>query len=386
MSRPNAMINSQILSRPWKPPRRVSRSPRHWVLGAILFWSVPGLPAAQPTAIPCPPEQALCLQADDVGGIDLAAGQAFLQGNVAGVLNAQQLVFSSDSLRAFQGKDGKWQRLELDRDVTLSQPTRRARADHALLEGKELRLFGHVRLTEQSLEIEADSVRVQQDTDEADITGSADNPVQIHFVVGDTDLDPVTAVAERALVRGQTRTVVLEGNARIDRPARAWQLEAQRITVELDETRELQQFQAEGAVRLNQPGRQATADRAVTRNNNETLLLLGNAHVVQEGRLDLTSERIEIYTNADQGVVRSDPGDRTLNLSLNLDKKDPVTFTPSTLTALTRQGLPLAVVDKLRDLSGRKFASTDALRQEIRKRLTPNEAQRFLTTIMRAVP
>jgi lipopolysaccharide export system protein LptA len=328
----------------------------------------------------------LCLQADDVGGIDLAAGQAFLQGNVSGVLNAQQLVFTSDTLRAYQGEGGTWERLELDRDVTLSQPTRQARADHAVLEGKELRLFGHVQLTEQSLEIEADTVRLHQATEEADIAGNAENPVQIRFQVGETLDDQVIAQAERALVRGQTRTVVLEGNARIDRPARAWLLEAQRITVDLDESREVQQFRAEGAVRLNQPGRRATADRAVTRNNNQTILLLGNAHVVQEGRLDLTSERIEIYTNAERGVVRSDPGDRTLNLSLNLDKDDPVTFTPETLATLSRQGLPLPVLDKLRSLSGRRFGSSETLRREIRGRLTAREAEQFLTTIMKAVP
>jgi len=380
------MTNRQPSSRPWKPPSRLSRSPWHWVLGVFLLWSVPGLPAAQPTALPCPPEQALCLQADDVGGIDLAAGQAFLQGNVSGVLNAQQLVFTSDTLRAYQGEGGTWERLELDRDVTLSQPTRQARADHAVLEGKELRLFGHVQLTEQSLEIEADTVRLHQATEEADIAGNAENPVQIRFQVGETLDDQVIAQAERALVRGQTRTVVLEGNARIDRPARAWLLEAQRITVDLDESREVQQFRAEGAVRLNQPGRRATADRAVTRNNNQTILLLGNAHVVQEGRLDLTSERIEIYTNAERGVVRSDPGDRTLNLSLNLDKDDPVTFTPETLATLSRQGLPLPVLDKLRSLSGRRFGSSETLRREIRGRLTAREAEQFLTTIMKAVP
>lgn len=386
MSRPNAMTNSQTSSRPWRPRRRLSGSPRHWVLGAVLLCSVPGLPAAQPAAFPCPPEQTLCLKADDVGGIDLAAGQAFLQGNVAGVLNAQQLAFSSDSLRAYQGENGDWERLELDRDVILSQPTRQARADHAVLEGKELRLFGHVRLTERSLEIEADTVRVQQPSEEADITGNPENPVRIRFQVGETDGDPVAATAERALLRGQTRTMVLEGNARIDRPARGWLLEAQRITVELDEAREVRQFRAEGAVRLNQPGRQATADRAVTRNNNQTVLLLGNAHVVQEGRLDLTSERIEIFTNAERGVVRSDPGDRTLNLSLNLDEEDPVTFTSETLTVLARQGLPALVVEKLRGLSGRKFASSETLKQEIQRRLTTREAERFLTTIMKAVP
>lgn len=380
------MTNRQRSSRPWRPPSRLSPSPRHWVLGAVLLWSVPGLPAAQPTAFPCPPAQALCLQADDVGGIDLAAGQAFLQGNVSGVLNSQQLVFSSDSLRAYQGEDGTWQRLELDRDVMLSQPTREARADHAVLEGRELRLFGHVRLTEQFLEIEADTVRVQQTSEEADIAGNGENPVRIRFQVGDTQDDPVTAQAERALVRGQARTLVLEGNARIDRPARAWLLEAQRVTVELDAAREVRQFRAEGAVRLNQPGRQASADRAVTRNENQTILLLGNARVVQEGRLDLASDRIEIHTSAERGVVRSDPGDRTLNLSLNLDEAEPVTFTPETLATLTRQGLPLPVVDKLRALSGRQFASSEALRQEIRERLTAGEAERFLTTIMQAVP
>ena len=380
------MTNRLTSSRPWRPPRRVSPVPRHWVLGAVLLWSVPGLPAAQPTAFPCPPEQALCLKADDVGGIDLAAGQAFLQGNVAGVLNARQLVFSSDSLRAFQGADGDWQRLELDRDVTLSQPTREARADHAVLEGEEMRLFGHVQLIELSVEIEADTVRLQQPNEAADIAGNAENPVRIRFQVGDAQEDRVAAQAERALIRGQARTVVLEGNARIDRPAQGWFLEAQRVTLELDETRELRQFRAEGAVRLNQPGREATADRAVTRNGNQTILLLGNARVVQQGRLDLASDRIEIHTNAERGVVRSDPGDRALNLSLNLDEDDPVIFAPETLAALTRQGLPPAVVDKLRQLSGRKFVSTEALRQEVRGRLTAREAERFLTTIMRAVP
>lgn len=352
-------------------------------LGAMGFDEmVPAAAAGEP--ILCPPDQALCLQAEDVGGIDLNTGTAFLEGNVEGYLTAEQLRFSSQALKAFQGDSGRWERLELDREVRFEQPGRVVQADHGIVEKDELRLFGNVLLIEDDIEIRGETVRIQRSLQRSEITGGPETPVRIQFNAGPSDRDQVTIRARRATVDRRAKTVVLEGSVRVERPQRQWLLEAQHVTLHFGEHRELTKFRAEGNVTLNQPGRRASADSAVSRDNNRTILLIGNARVTQEGQIDLSSQRIEIFTDAEKGMVRTDREDSPLRLTLNLGEKYRYRLTPDALHRLEQGGLPRRVTDKLRPLTGESHPSSDALRKAVAARLTPAESERHLNTILDA--
>ena len=100
-----------------------------------------------------------------------------------------------------------------------------------------------------------------------------------------------------------------------------WTLTADSVRLDFDEEDKLAGFRAEGKVRIEQPERILSADIAYSENLNETVVLVGNAKIVQQGQFSLTSDRVEVYSDAKKGVVQSKDRQRPVTLELDLKKK-----------------------------------------------------------------
>ncbi|MBI3993159.1 MAG: hypothetical protein HY342_07780 [Candidatus Lambdaproteobacteria bacterium] len=344
----------------------------------------------------CPEAQTLCLQADRTGGIDLKAGTAFMEGNVMGFLRKEGIAFTSETLKAFRNAAGEWVKFELDRDVHIEQDARLVDADHGILERKEILLYGNVSLHDEQMEAYADEARIDRETEFGVFTARRNELVRIKFLAHmdappTQEGDPAAPATDTFLIKTQRaeldnlrRDVRLQGQTEVFRVERNWKLTAQDVHLVFTPERTLDFFRAEGSVVVKQPGRIASADSAVSRNRNETILLVGNARVMQDGQFDLSSERIEMYNSVDKGLVQSDEQHKPLSLNLTLDKPDAYRLGEPGLDKLSTQGLPNAVREKLKPLVDQPYASAEVFDQAVRERLSAEETRNYLVAIRAA--
>lgn len=366
----------------------------------VTWFGAPLLQAAVPP-LDCPDAQTLCLKADNTGGIDLKNGTAFMEGNVVGYLREDDIRFSSESLSAFRNEAGEWAKLVLERSVHVEQSGRQADANRGIFEDNDIKLYGNVRIKDDRMVATAGEAHLTRDSGRGVFIATKTDAVKIRFVARAAAAPPGEATAaqisqapplpdtflitaNRVEFDNSRRNARLQGAARVRRIEREWILTGQDIYLVFKENRELDYFNAQGGVVLKQPGRVASADTAVSRNNNETILLVGNARVKQEGRFDLSSERIEMYTSVNKGLVKSDESQQPLTLNLNVGKKSAYRLDTVDLEQLSSQGLPVETRTKLLPLVGRIFDSDSEFEQDVNKRLTQGERELFLTAILNA--
>ena len=300
---------------------------------------------AEESALKCPEFKNLCVQAERSGGIDLKSGTAVLEGNVLGYLRSQELTFRAATLKAFQDDKGDWVRLVLDRNVRLTQPDGKAQADHSILEPRRILLFGNAVYAQGPLWIEGDEIYLNDETQQSTVKGSAEKPLLIRHLRepvppaadGERGLDgiepapdgeiaaalrPETTVIQalRAEIEGSPKKMRFTGSVKVRREELDWTLTADSVRLDFDEEEKLAGFRAEGKVRIEQPERSLSADIAYSENLNETVVLVGNAKIVQQGQFSLTSDRIEVYSDAKKGVVQSQDRQRPITLELDLKK------------------------------------------------------------------
>ena len=98
---------------------------------------------------------------------------------------------------------------------------------------------------------------------------------------------------------------MFEGNVEMERTPGNLYIHAGKITLHLNESQELQFFQAVQEVCFEQPGRVAKADQASFDENTQTILLEGNAEV-QSGQYHLQGNSINLYLDVDKGMAQGD--------------------------------------------------------------------------------
>lgn len=341
----------------------------------------------------CPLAREICIQADDQGEFDVRTGTAELSGNVRGTLRSRRLAFTAQKLKA-QRLGGKrtWRRLELDGNVGVTQPGRRIAADHAVIETNVATLFGKVRMDEEGRWLEGDELVVEQEPQRVTMKGTPERPLAMFVADAAAAAKPAegpsarlndgTQVkAQRAVLEEQGRQLSLTGAVRVDVASRQLAVEAESVTLQFNEDQTLQGFQARGNVVITQPGRRLTGESARSQNRMQTILLLGKAHMQQEGQFDLSSERLEVFTDTKRGAVRSEDRQRPMTLSLDLSAARPWRLDAPGMARLKEQGLPEEILKKLEPILGRAFLSQNAFQQAVSERLAPEEAEQYLTTI-----
>ncbi|MBI4082796.1 MAG: hypothetical protein HY423_09315 [Candidatus Lambdaproteobacteria bacterium] len=377
-------------------------------MAAALALALPaagGVARAASEAPPCPDFRQVCLQAERTGGIDLKSGVAFMEGNVTGFLKTQELTFQSQVLRAYRNERDEWVRLVLDREVKLDQPGRTAAAEHGILEQETILLMGNVKLTEHGAQADAQEVLILRDRQRTELKGSPQQQVRMRFVAppepraaqpdtkppapgpaqksGEPPTDTLLARANEVVLEQKTLQAQLTGAVYVERVEREWRLNARTVNLRFTEERKLAGFRAEGGVRIDQPGRMATADLAFSQNDNRTILLVGRAKLQQQGQFDLSSDRIEIYSEADKGVVQTQDRQKPMRLSLNLPAaKSSYRLDRSKWSILAGQGVPRETLDKLVPLQGRAYGNRDAFLVALGGVLTRTELDAYQERIL----
>jgi hypothetical protein len=155
------------------------------------------------------------------------------------------------------------------------------------------------------------------------------------------------------------------------------------VNLRFTEDRKLAGFRAEGGVRIDQPGRTATSDLAFSQNDNKTILLVGRAKLQQQGQFDLASDRIEIYTEADKGVVQSENRQKPMQLTLNMPSaKSSYRLDRNKWSILASKGVPRETLDKLVPLQGRAYNNRDDFVAALGRVLTRNELESHQDSIL----
>lgn len=411
-------------------------------LAALL--PAPGL--AQIAVPDCPDYKELCVQADRTGGIDLRQGIAYLEGNVRGVLRSRDARFRADKLTAYRNEAQVWERMVLEGGVRLEQPGRTATAGHAVLQTEQIVLEQAVHVEDQGLTIDAARVTMENAPERMVAEGEPEAPVVIHVASallpagepapaeengnaapaapdaateapngsgspsqtvpeaapeaappesgdgtamptadagqGDAGQGGAVLHAQKAVVTQQPRTIELTGDVLIEQTADAATLRASSARFQVDAAGEPESFRAEGDVELRQPGRVVSADVAQSRNGLETILLVGNARVQQPDQLDLTSDRIEVYTDAERGIVQGAEQQQPITLALELGQPKSYRLSEQGLNALRGKNVPQPVLQKLTPLVGRTFKTREAFSKEVAALLTPQERDQYLETIV----
>ncbi|MCZ6531996.1 MAG: hypothetical protein O7A08_03415 [SAR324 cluster bacterium] len=355
--------------------------PAGWL---VLLLGIPLLTlSAVGKPLDCPETKSLCVQASRSGGVDLKTGTAILEGDVKGYIRARKLSFTAQSLKAFRNDKNEWARLVLDKNVRLSQPDREAQAAHAVLIPNQILLFGMGRVRQKTFLIEAEEIRLMDDTGKISARGSRDKPAHIESRrTNGGEPDTILMDAEQAVIDEAHGEILLTGNASLLRLELNWRVKGNSVRIELTDDNQLKFFQAEGDVTISQPGRSLRADMAVSRNNNETILLTGNARVKQEGEFELSSHRLEVYVDAKKGVVQSGQRQIPIKLALDLAGDNPYLLNKSRIAELNGKGVPRITLDKLNPLLERSYADRKVFSDSVRKLLTASEAERFLPTIV----
>ena len=118
---------------------------------------------------------------------------------------------------------------------------------------------------------------------------------------------PIDISSHRLDADQQRRQSVFTGDVVVVQGATT--LRSERLTVYTDEQDQIRMIEAEGKVRIVDPSRTATADKAIYRQQDETLRLLGRAEVIQ-GENRITGDEIVLYIAESRSVVTSGDGGR----------------------------------------------------------------------------
>lgn len=349
-------------------------------------------------SLDCPDFKALCVQAERSGRIDLKTGTATLEGNVHGYIRAQQLDFRADTLKAYRNDKNEWVRLVLDRAVRLTQPDAVSTAAHSILEPEKILLYGDGKMVKAPYRIEGEKILVEDSSGRISVEGTETRQVVIHYNQiqpapaapsaapgGDGRGEPPEAMlirADKAVIDQGANRMELTGNVYVHRRRLNWTLWAKAVTLEMDEAQNLKGFRAQGGVKIEQPGRTLSADVAESQNNNETVLLTGDATIRQEQEFLLTSDQIEVYTDAKKGVVRSQDRQQPVKLTFDMAPKKPYRLTPPGLETLRAGGVPPETLDKLKPLLGISHSRRSGLSGALREVLMPLEADLYLEKIL----
>jgi len=412
------------------PRRVVLRAATAFFCGLAGFAAHPALGAK-----PCPAYKSFCLSADQSGWLDLKSGVASLEGNVTGVVVKLNLTVKAQVLKATYTQKEDILRFLMDREVEITQPGRQAKADHAVVEYKTgvIILFGNASLAEGPLWIEADEVRAETNPNRHTVSGTDAVPLFIRYQAvssfsPDAALNPAPAPghtpftppdlpgenplsgeeadtglpqasrepaegaklrqpqdtyllrAGKAEVEKNTRAILLTGNVTVERVELGWTIQGQKIELHFTPARKLARFEAEGSVVIQQPGRVVKADAARSGKNLQTILLSGNAAVMQEGRFDLASDRIEVYADVDKGIVTG--GQKSVTLTIDPKALAPYKLDEEKLTRLAALNVPPATLAKLKPLSGRVFDGRPMFTNALQEVLSPEEANQYMEIII----
>lgn len=349
----------------------------------------------------CPDFREMCVEAQRTGTFDLQSGMAHLEGDVVGVLRSQGIRFASDALDAYRNEAGDWERVVLDGSVRVVQPgeQRAATAGHAVLQRERLALAGAVWLTEPGLEVRAEEVEADRSNGRTVLRAREGERVLIERrppPAADGGQAPedgeepdgmavndVTVRARTAVLEEGRRTMELSGDVFMEQHARDMLVTAEQLRLEFAADDSLRAFYAQGDVRIQQPERVITADQAQSRNNMETILLMGNANMQQGENFSLSSERMEVYTDSERGLVESGD-DSGQPITFSLDTGTGYRLNQATLDGLEGEGVPAPVRRRLQPLLGQRYGGRDAFAEAVRGRLTPVQAARHLDTIVAA--
>lgn len=348
------------------------------------------LPAA-PALPSCPPYKSICITAQRHAGVDMKTGTAVLEGGVQGELKEQQITFSSQSLRAFRNANGEWMRLVLEKNVRINQPQGKSSADYGNLEPDRFTLQGNVTMSSPPNRVEGDFVMVEKEKERITIKGKNTKHLLIYHQgppkkgKGKTKPHqkalqpekPLIIKAIHAVIDKTQSRITLSGSATVEREGGGWMLSGEHIRLDFEKDNALKSFYAEGNARILQPGRSLTADVAQSKNDNKTIRLSGKAAIHQEGQFGITSEQIDVYSDARKGVVQS--GDRQQPIRLALDPKTRAVFRLDKLkmNALLQKGVPQSTLAKLETLYGKSFAKREELDEALSQVLTPRELQQY---------
>jgi len=179
----------------------------------------------------------------------------------------------------------------------------------------------------------------------------------------------------------ETRQLNLTGAVHVNVPVKQISLDAESVTLQFSRQGTVTGFSARGNVQIVQPGRRLNADSARSQYRMQTILLLGKARVQQEGQFDLTSDRMEVFVDARRGAVHSEDRQKPMNFSLDVDALRGWKLDASRLDKLREQGVPEALLKKLVPMEERTFKSQALFEQAVAERLTPEESDRYLSTI-----
>ena len=192
--------------------------------------------------------------------------------------------------------------------------------------------------------------------------------------------------ATRVVLDDSKHQAQLSGGVRIEQLDGGLLMVCDEGTFRLGADNRLQDFRLQGNVLITQPGRVLSSDLAFSRDDLQTIVLVGNARVRQPGAFDLTGERLEVLGEpGGTGAVRSETPDRPVSLSLKMgSEKQSYELTPKGLQQLRTQGLPPSVTARLTPLLGHHFASREEYSARIRTLLGVDEANRHMEAILGA--
>ena len=342
----------------------------------------------------CPEHEHLCVQAKGPGVINLNTGSLHFSGTVTGSLVSPQLIFQGDTLSATRNAAGEWNLLMLEGNALLEQgimhmQSDKVRADIAL---KHLEMEGTptepvLILVEQEIIPQTKSNRAIIGRPESE-AHTARSESEAGAATEDSPPPPTESriLANRVVLDDTERLVQLSGGVRIEQLDGTFLMVCNEGTFNLGPDNRLEGFRAQGNVQITQPGRVLSSDLAFSRDDLQTIVLVGNARVQQPGAFDLTGERLEV--RGEPGVkasVRSETPDRPVSLSLKLgEEKRSYELKSESLQQLRSQGMPPYLTARLTPLLGHRFASREEFSIRIRALLSPDEANRHLEAILNA--
>ena len=359
----------------------------------ILFpWTLSGATDTPPV---CPKAKTLCLKADQKGEVDLLSGVTTLEGNVSGIHREEDVLFFSERLQIFRDKENQWSRLELESRVRIRQRDTRATANHTIIEPGQILLFGKATVDSPPNRAEGEEILIERERERTTIRGIRDRPILLRLhrdqpppardiPEGMTPpaTDTLRVVAGQAIVDKKTGTMLLASAVSVVREELDWRLNAQHVRLVFDDQQNLKSFRAEGDVKITQPGRTLQADIAQSRENHRTILLTGNARVAQKGEFELKSNQIEVYADANKGVVQSRKSQEKLTLSFDLVPKNTFVMTRNKISILASRNVPLLTLDKLFPLLDKTYSNRNAFTQAASALLDDEEKSVWLDSIV----
>jgi lipopolysaccharide export system protein LptA len=177
-------------------------------------------------------------------------------------------------------------------------------------------LVGSVDIQSQDFELQAEKIRYDYQIERGKITAKVGQKVQFVFYKKELSDDQppsdmgltrqkISGSAKEILVNRLSRKIVLQGGVFIIDHSDQSQFKADRTDLFFDEQDEIETAVANGNFSMNQPGRISRSDRAKFDYDREEVTLTGNAYVKEEeNKVEVTSDRINMYIKVNQGIIR----------------------------------------------------------------------------------